>query len=242
MPVARSAPRTVRISGQRFTMLWRSTSMSQETFAARVGMKRSGVFRLLRPGIHGMFTDNFRRLAEVLNMSPEELRLRIGADDAIAANDAEQSCAPVIPNPQLFASGVKGPVRPLREVTQFHGISAGARDERLDVQHGTIKVPRDLGDFCVRLDGASMEPEYPNRAVAIFEAVEGQQFTFDKDYLIWFTNGECYFSRVYESDEDRDVLVLRKLNPDKGSFPDRRIHRREIQRIARCIGVLINKR
>ena len=25
----------------------------QETFAARVGMKRSGVFRLLRPGVHG---------------------------------------------------------------------------------------------------------------------------------------------------------------------------------------------
>ena len=71
---------TVSISGERFAALWRETSMSQETFAAAIGMKRSGVFRLLRPGKHGMFTDNFRRLAEVLKTSPDELRLRIGSD------------------------------------------------------------------------------------------------------------------------------------------------------------------
>lgn len=240
MPTVSGSPRTIRISGQRFAVLWRATSMSQETFAARVGMKRSGVFRLLRPGVHGMFTDNFRRLAEVLHMTPEELRLRIGADNTTDANEQERSAwSPSFP---AFVPGVSGPAQPLREVTQFHGISAGPRDERLDVQHGTIKVPRDLGDFCVRLDGKSMAPEYPDRAVALFEQVEGQQFTFDKDYLIWFTNGECYFSRVYESDEDRDVLVLRKLNPDREQFPDRLVHRREIQRIARCIGVLISKR
>jgi hypothetical protein len=47
---------------------------------------------------------------------------------------------------------------------------------------------------------------------------------------------------VYESDEDRDVLVLRKLNEDRERFPDRRIHRREIERVARSIGVLIRKK
>lgn len=241
MPAVSGAPRTIRISGQRFAILWRATSMSQETFAARVGMKRSGVFRLLRPGIHAMFTDNFRRLAEVFRMTPEELRRRIGAEDTTDADTTEQPWRSAPSDPPAFAPGVRGCVQPLREVTQFHGISAGPRDERLDVRHGTIKVPRDLGDFFVRLDGTSMEPEYPDCAVAIFEQVEGQQFTFDKDYLIWFTNGECYFSRVYESEDDCDVVVLRKLNPDKERFPDRRVHRREVQRIARCIGVLINK-
>ena len=236
MPVASSAPRTVRIRGEQFARLWRATSMSQETFAARVGMKRSGVFRLLRPGVHGMFSDNFRRLAEVLQMTPEQLRDRIGADEEKPPWPSESDRRP------RFEAGVRGPVQPLREVTQFHGISAGGRDERLDVRHGTIKVPRDLGDFFVRLDGDSMKPEYPNHAVAIFEAVEGQQFTFGKDYLIWFENGECYFSRVFESNEDRDMLVLRKLNPDRDRFPDRRVHRREVERIARCVGVLINKR
>lgn len=241
MPLASGAPRSIQIRGERFASLWRATSMSQETFAALVGMKRSGVFRLLRPGVHGMFTDNFRRLAEVLQMTPQELRLRIGAEHG--PDGVEE--IPGGPHPLgtvTFQAGVRGPAQSLREVSHFHGISAGGRDERLDVQHGMIKVPRDLGDFFVRLDGKSMEPEYPDRAVAIFEAAEGQQFTFDKDYLVWFTNGECYFSRLYESDEDCEVLVLRKLNPDKARFPDRRVHRREIQRIARCIGVLINKR
>lgn len=242
MPLVSGAPRSVKIRGERFASLWRATSMSQETFAARVGMKRSGVFRLLRPGVHGMFTDNFRRLAEVLQMTPEELRHRIGADGIAGADEEPKFSGFAAPGPPAFAAGVRGAAQPLREVTQFHGISAGPRDERLDVRHGTVKVPRDLGDFFVRIDGLSMEPEYPDRAVAIFEQVQGLQFTFDKDYLIWFTNGECYFSRVYESDEDRDLLVLRKLNPDREQFPDRRVHRREIQRIGRCIGVLINKR
>ena len=92
--------------------------MSQETFAAAIGMKRSGVFRLLRPGKHGMFTDNFRRLAEVLKTSPDELRSRIGSDaiELSALNMAERS--------KEFSSGVSGQAQPIREVTQFNGISA----------------------------------------------------------------------------------------------------------------------
>lgn len=233
MELVRKSPRTVKISGERFSSLWRSTSTSQETFAAQVGMKRSGVFRLLRPGVHAMFSDNFRRLAEVVNMTPEELRERIGAE----AHDGDAS-----EGRSIFASGVRGNGQPLREISVFHGISAGPRGERLAVVHRTVKVPRDLGEFFVRVDGQSMLPEYPHDSIAVFESVEGQQFTFDKDYLIWFTDGECYFSRVDESDDDRNVLVLRKLNPDRRQFPDRRVHRREIQRIARCIGVLISKK
>jgi phage repressor protein C with HTH and peptisase S24 domain len=236
MAVDTAASRTVSISGERFAALWRETSMSQETFAAAIGMKRSGVFRLLRPGKHGMFTDNFRRLAEVLKTSPDELRSRIGSDaiELSALNMAERS--------EEFSSGVIGQAQPIREVTQFNGISAGARAERTDLQRGKVKVPRDFGDFFVRVDGESMTPEYPNDSVAIFEMVDGQTFVFGKEYLIWFTNGECYFSSVYESDDDRDVIVLRKLHADRERFPDRQIHRREIDRIARCIGVLIHRR
>ena len=210
--------------------------MSQETFAAAIGMKRSGVFRLMRPGVHGMFTDNFRRLAELIRTSPQELLARIG--------DGEKQSFAAAPKEVVrdaFASGVKGNVEQLREMKQFHGISAGSRGERLAVEHGSVKMPRDLGDFCVRVDGLSMLPEYPHESVALFEQAEGQQFTFGKDYLIWFTNGECYFSRVYESDDDRDVLILRKLNPDRELYPDRPVHRREIERIARSTGVLIQK-
>lgn len=237
MAASNRSSRSVKISGERFAGVWRDTAMSQETFAAAIGMKRSGVFRLMRPGVHGMFTDNFRHLAGLVRVTPQELLARIGegGNQGFSAGSKE-------PPPDSFVPGVRGSVEPLREVTRLHGISAGSRGERLAVEHGTVKVPRDRGDFCVRVDGESMMPEYPHESVALFEQVEGHQFTFGKDYLIWFTDGECYFSRVYESEEDRDVLVLRKLNVDRERFPDRRVHRREIERVARSIGVLIGKK
>ena len=72
------ASRTVRVSGERLAALWRESAMSQETFAHAIGMKRSGLIRLIQPGQHGMFTDNFRRLAEAVQTTPDELRSRIG--------------------------------------------------------------------------------------------------------------------------------------------------------------------
>lgn len=224
-----AAARTVKISGERLAELWRETMMSKETFAQAIGLKRSGTFRLMRPGTHAMFTDNFRRMAEVLKTTPEELRRKIGAG-GLADRQRPES-----------RSGVGGDAHELVEVPCYHSISAGARSERLAVESGTVHIPPNLGDFCVRIDGESMMPEYLHRAVATFRSVEGHQFVFGQDYIIWFTDGECYFSRVYESDEDRDVLVLRKINPDREQYPDQRVHRREIARIARCTAVTIHK-
>jgi phage repressor protein C with HTH and peptisase S24 domain len=233
------ASRTVKVSGERLAALWRESSMSQETFAHEIGMKRSGFLRLMQPGEHGMFTDNFRRLAEAVRTTPDELRTRIGP---AGKNELELDVAEGASRGGDRLAGVSGIAQPLHEVTRYHGISAGVRNERLAVEQGTVKVPQDFGDFAVRVDGESMTPEYPDNAIVLFEAIEGQQFTFGKDYIIWFTNEECYFSRVNESDDDRDVLVLQKLNPDRERFPDRTVHRREIARVALCVGVLIRKK
>jgi hypothetical protein len=64
---------------------------------------------------------------------------------------------------------------------------------------------------------------------------------YGQDYIVWFTNDECYFSRVFESEDDRDVLVLRKINPDRERFPDRTVHRRDIARVAHCTAVTVRK-
>jgi hypothetical protein len=237
------ASRTVKISGERLAAVWRASAMSQERFAQAVGMKRSGFLRLLRPGEHGMFTDNFRRLAEAVQTTPDELRRRIGLPtDADVEHAGIGLDSGVASRGGDLLAGVSGFAQPLREIPRFHGISAGPRHERLAVRHGTVKVPEDFGEFAARVDGDSMSPDYPNDAIALFEAVDGQQFTFGKEYLVWFTNEECYFSRVTESEDDRDVLVLHKLNPDRERFPDRMVHRREIERVALCVGVLIRKK
>jgi hypothetical protein len=221
----RNGSRTVKISGERLAEAWRGSMMSKETFAQAAGMKRSGVFRLMRPGTHGMFADNFRKMAEVLKVTPADLQRRIAPVDA-GYGDKSGLC------------GVSGPVEPLANVPGYHSISAGVRTERLAIEVGGVKVPQGLCDFCVRVDGESMMPTYPHAATALFENVEGQEFVYGKDYITWFTNDECYFSQVFESDDDRDLLVLRKLNPDRARFPDRAVHRREIMRVARCVGVL----
>ena len=228
-----SRARTIKIRGEQLTRLWRTVSMSQETFAAHIGMKRSGLFRLLRPGVHAMFSDNFNRLARGLNMTPRQLKDEIGVGEVNTADPDGNGSA--------YESGLQGPALPLIDLPLYHSISAGVRAERIALEQGLVKAPSGCGDFVVRVDGVSMTPDYPDRSLAIFKTVEGQQFVFGKDYLIWFSNGECYFSKVFESDEDRDVLVLRKVNNDRRQFPDRRVHCREVQRIARCVGVLIDR-
>jgi phage repressor protein C with HTH and peptisase S24 domain len=219
--------RTVRISGERLAEVWREVAMSKETFAQAIGLKRSGTFRLMRPGTHAMFTDNFRRMATALNTTPAELKRRIGVGES--DDDADT------------ISGVTGDAQPLVEMVSFHSVSAGVRSERLGIETGTVRVPPNLGDFCVRIDGDSMMPEYPNRAMAVFKSVEGQEFVYGQDYIVWFTNDECYFSRVFESKDDRDVLVLRKINADRERFPDRTVHRRDIARVAHCTAVTVRK-
>ncbi len=219
--------RTVRISGERLAEVWREVAMSKETFAQAIGLKRSGTFRLMRPGTHAMFTDNFRRMATALNTTPAELKRRIGVGES--DDDADT------------ISGVAGDAQPLVEIVSFHSVSAGVRSERLGIETGTVRVPPNLGDFCVRIDGDSMMPEYPNRAMAVFKSVEGQEFVYGQDYIVWFTNDECYFSRVFESEDDRDVLVLRKINADRERFPDRTVHRRDIARVAHCTAVTVRK-
>jgi phage repressor protein C with HTH and peptisase S24 domain len=219
--------RTVRISGERLAEVWREVAMSKETFAQAIGLKRSGTFRLMRPGTHAMFTDNFRRMATALNTTPAELKRRIGVGES--DDDADT------------ISGVAGDAQPLVEMVSFHSVSAGVRSERLGIETGTVRVPSNLGDFCVRIDGDSMMPEYPNRAMAVFKSVEGQEFVYGQDYILWFSNDECYFSRVFESEDDRDVLVLRKINADRERFPDRTVHRRDIARVAHCTAVTVRK-
>jgi phage repressor protein C with HTH and peptisase S24 domain len=233
--------RTIKISGERLAVLWRESLMSQEAFAHAVGMKRSGFLRLMQPGEHGMFTDNFRSLAEAVRTTPDALLRRIGVATRPDDKEDQESIHRTSRRADGLA-GVSGDAQPLRELTRFHGISAGGRDERLAVAQGTVKVPKGLGEFAVRIDGESMSPEYPDNAVALFEAVEGQQFTFGKEYLIWFSDSECYFSRVIESDDDRDEIILQKINSDRERFPDRRVHRRDVARVALCVGVLILKK
>jgi hypothetical protein len=101
-----------------------------------------------------MFADNFRKMAEVLKVTPADLQRRIAPNTVGNIEESKSLC------------GVSGPCRELAEVPGYHSISAGVRSERLAVEVGGVKVPQGLCDFCVRVDGESMMPTYPNAAMA----------------------------------------------------------------------------
>src|SRR5271154_6448425 len=114
------ASRTVKVSGVRLAALWRESAMSQETFAHEIGMKRSGFLRLMQPGEHGMFTDNFRRLAEAVHATPSELRSRIGPEGESEFGGGGDTRGPATLGDHV--AGVSGNALPLREIIRFAGI------------------------------------------------------------------------------------------------------------------------
>ena len=224
-----SPSKTFGISGEKLRLIWAESKMSQVSFAMAIGMTKAGLYRLMQPGEQRMFNDNFRRLAQALGITIDDLDQRIGS-----ATKSE-----LVTQTALSPLGLGGPAMTLWPVKAYHGVSAGARNERLAIEHGRVHIPENLAEFAVRVDGESMKPDFPNGSLALFESVEGACFVYGKVYLVWFDNGECYFSTVTESKDDQDRLILEKINKNRGYYPNRIIHRNEITRIAKCVGVVL---
>ena len=71
--------RWLTISGQRLAALRAERYLTQEELAGQLGMSTAGVRRIEQLRTAGMQFRNFRRLAELTQITPEQLRERIGA-------------------------------------------------------------------------------------------------------------------------------------------------------------------
>jgi transcriptional regulator with XRE-family HTH domain len=76
----------IQISGEKFAALRKTSLRSEESFAGAIKMSRGSVQRLARKGVHGIHADNFRKIAEGLGYSTDELLREIGVkgDEEIA--------------------------------------------------------------------------------------------------------------------------------------------------------------
>jgi len=74
----------IPIHGEKLERLWRDSLLSQEMFAAAAGYGRSGLARLVQPGIQSMHARNFDKLATFLKMERQELFKLIGVTGEIA--------------------------------------------------------------------------------------------------------------------------------------------------------------
>src|SRR3954469_19517819 len=72
----------VMIHGKKFAEIRRARFLTQEEFAHRLEMSSANVRRLEQAETSGMQVKNFRKLATLTNLSPQELRQRIGVATA----------------------------------------------------------------------------------------------------------------------------------------------------------------
>lgn len=72
--------KSVQVSGSKLATLRRERFYTQDELGAAIGMTGGGVRRIETAQSTGIQMKNFRRLAEVMKFSPDELQKRIGAD------------------------------------------------------------------------------------------------------------------------------------------------------------------
>ena len=229
----------VTIFGKRFAALRRERYLTQEEFAQRLEMSPANVRRLEQAEVGGMQVKNFRRLATLLNLGPDELRQRIGGPREVGEPDQGEladavSLAPIggIEFPPALKSASR---REVVEVEHFHGVSAARSEVREEARRGKALVPAGSARrFAVTVDGDCMEPRYRDGDIVVFsiETAEREGIIEGKNYFIQFADGENTFKRVFPDPDNRELLVLRCWNP---KYPQRVIERASVKILARAV-------
>src|SRR5207248_1281367 len=138
--------------------------LTQDEFAQRLEMSAANVRRLEQAEIGGMQVKNFRRLATLLNVAPDDLRRAIGApmDSSRTMKQAPTSTAERSVGSPDFPPGVKpASQRDVVDIAHFHGVSAARIENRTDAARGRAPAPSgSQRRFAVTVDGDCMEPKY----------------------------------------------------------------------------------
>jgi len=251
----------VIILGRRLAAIRRERYLTQDEFADELEMSAANVRRLEQAEAGGMQVKNFRRLAALLKVSPDELRLRIGAPGAMQASDADGTTEasdvrkkdPGLPPSAMteagpdvgsgvdsaggrFPSALKPDTKTdVVDVAHFHGVSAARIEQRGDARRGRAPAPAGSPRrFAVTVDGDCMEPKYRDGDIVVFsvDAAEREGIIDGKNYFLQFADGENTFKRVFLDPDNRELLSLRCWNP---RYADRVIERSRIKLVARAI-------
>jgi transcriptional regulator with XRE-family HTH domain len=217
------------IFGQKLAALRAERFLTQEEFADRLGMSTAGVRRLEQLEVGGMQMRNFRRLAELAQVTPQQLRRRIGPGGDESAGDAE-----AIPFDFQPTALIRASARQVVDVERFHGVSAARPEDRAEVERGRIPVPAGAGRrFAAVVDGDCMEPRYRHGDVVVFsiDAAEKEGIVEGRNYFVQFADGENTFKRIFFDPENSERLVLRCWNT---KYPQRKVSRSGIQILARA--------
>jgi hypothetical protein len=76
--------RTVQISGDKLSKLFRDTLLSQRAFGEKVQIKSTRLSIIMRPGVHGILKDRFGEMARGLGLTEQQLLEKIGTQSESA--------------------------------------------------------------------------------------------------------------------------------------------------------------
>ncbi|MDB5299365.1 MAG: hypothetical protein JWO87_1028 [Phycisphaerales bacterium] len=231
------AQQRILIFGKEFAALRQGRYLTQEEFAQKLEMSPANIRRLEQSEAGGMQVKSFRKLAALLNLSPDALRQQIGApsgetDDASATPRVGPSATL---HDAAFPTGMQpGSGRGVVEVEHFHGVSAARTEDRAAAQRGKAPVPAGAARrFAVTVDGDCMEPKYHHGDVVVFsvDAAEREGIVEGKNYFLQFADGENTFKRIFLDVENRELLILRCWNE---KYEPRVVERASVKLLARA--------
>lgn len=224
----------VVILGKQLAALRRERYLTQEEFAQRLEMSAANVRRLEQSGAGGMHVRNFRKLATLLKIEPDDLRRQIGA--AGGMDSAHTEVPPAELNPARAPSALKpGTIAEAVEVAHYHGVSAARLEVRTDARRGRAVVPAGSPRrFAATIDGDCMEPRYCDGDVVVFsvDAAEREGIVEGKNYFIQFNDDENTFKRIFLDPDHREQIILRCWNE---RYPARTVERKSVKLLARAI-------
>lgn len=226
-PVAKGTRNIVTVSGPKLVELReKNLRITQQELAALAGLSVSTVSRLERSADAGIHGKNFRRIADALKITPDELAKRLAAPGSKPKPDPE------------FPSGVKK-ILPVKMVPQFETPLAASRTADLGDPKPIRLVPLPVEGraFLTVVEGDCMEPTYRNGQLVVFgyDIVDREGLVDGHPYYVQLSDGSGTFKLVYRNPEDGDALLLVALNAKK--YPKHiRVHRDEVVRIAKALG------
>jgi transcriptional regulator with XRE-family HTH domain len=226
--------RVAYIFGKRLATAREGLALTQRQFGEAIGgVSDETISRVERHEVAGILAKRLPLMATTLGLSLDEFKSRFCADPAEAAKAGLGS-----------AAGLPGGldirrIRPARVLPEFRiGIAASRRVDKIS-EHpdaNRLVAATDRRAFTAPVDGDCQHPKWKHGEIIVFsyDAVEREGILPGKSYYVAFTDGSTTFKRIFNDENDPDVLVLRCWNRRK--FPaDQKVHRDEIVRIARAV-------
>ena len=235
-------PQRVMILGKRLAALRHDRYLTQEEFAQQLAMSSANVRRLEQAPASGMQAKNFRRLAALLELAPEELQRRIGMTEHDSQPAQGLGPRELPPHQTALPTGLRADtIQPIVDVPHFHGVSATRIEDRTADPRGVLSIPSGPKQrFAVTVDGDCMEPRYRDGDVVVFsiDAAEREGIVDGKSYFVQFTDGQNTFKRIFLDAGNREALILRPWNP---RYPESTIDRSSIKVLARAVCRFVNE-